>query len=159
MQIATNQSGHTITLTERGQLLGLLREYLNARPCLSAADYGEQYYYQRAQREVGRQLADGLALLRTVSDLTGRGPRGDGDAHMSLGLVTGAFSQAWCGRLTWDGRELEYTAGQSYSMEYRGAACAVLARALKDYWSAAGVNTYVQARSFLGIGIARRWFK
>jgi len=66
------------------------------------------------------------------------------------------------GRLTWDGKRLDYCAGQYHPTEYRAAACRALASALWCYWRDNGRDSADQiraaARQNLGRGIARRWF-
>jgi len=66
------------------------------------------------------------------------------------------------GRLTWDGKRLDYCAGQYWPIEYRAAVCRALASVLWNYWGDGGRYTAEQiraaARSNLGRGIARRWF-
>jgi hypothetical protein len=66
------------------------------------------------------------------------------------------------GRLTWDGKRLDYCAGQYFPTEYRAAACRTLASALWCYWSDGGRHSADQiraaARRHLGRGIAKRWF-
>jgi len=57
-----------------------------------------------------------------------------------------------------DDGSLEYTPGQYGAVEYRRAACAVLADALWTYWQDQP-STYMRqvARHELGRGVARRW--
>jgi len=66
------------------------------------------------------------------------------------------------GRLTWNGKRLDYCAGQYFPTEYRAAACRALASVLWNYWRDGGRYTADQiraaAKSNLGRGIARRWF-
>jgi len=66
------------------------------------------------------------------------------------------------GRLTWDGKRLDYCAGQYFPTEYRAAVCRALASVLWNYWRDGGRYTADQireaAKSNLGRGIARRWF-
>jgi hypothetical protein len=66
------------------------------------------------------------------------------------------------GRLTWDGKRLDYCAGQYFPTEYRAAACRALASVLWNYWGDGGRYTADQiraaAKSNLGRGITRRWF-
>jgi hypothetical protein len=67
------------------------------------------------------------------------------------------------GRLTWDGKRLEFTACQYFPTEYRAAACRALASTLWVYWSDGGRYSADQireaARMNLGRGIASRWFR
>jgi len=66
------------------------------------------------------------------------------------------------GRLTWDGKRLDYCVGQYFPTEYRAAVCRALASVLWNYWGDGGRYTADQiraaAKSNLGRGIARRWF-
>ena len=65
------------------------------------------------------------------------------------------------GRLTWDGKRLEFTACQYFPTEYRAAACRALANALWRVWATGGTSCErirAQARYSLGRGVASRWF-
>jgi hypothetical protein len=66
------------------------------------------------------------------------------------------------GRLTWNGKRLDYCAGQYFPTEYRAAVCRALASVLWNYWRDGGRYTADQiraaAKSNLGRGITRRWF-
>jgi hypothetical protein len=66
------------------------------------------------------------------------------------------------GRLIWDGKRLDYCAGQYFPTEYRAAVCRALASVLWNYWRDGGRYTADQiraaAKSNLGRGITRRWF-
>jgi len=91
------------------------------------------------------------------------------DARMMLRAVelchlpdAALADQMRSGRLTWDGSRLEFTACQYHAVEYRAAACRVLANALWHHWGARNGKTMdqvrAQARRSLGRAIARRWF-
>lgn len=74
-------------------------------------------------------------------------------------------SRAFCGRLQFKegtkGVEIEYTTGQYFSTEYRCAACAVLARALWDFWIAeykSADEAQRRAKREFGRAIANDWF-
>lgn len=66
---------------------------------------------------------------------------------------------SFAGRLSWDGKTLDYCTGQYFCTEYRAAACAGLSLALRRYWRADGIDVQTMAQQCLGRGIAARWFK
>jgi hypothetical protein len=86
------------------------------------------------------------------------------DARVMLGAVIPDYALADAlksGRLTWDGKRLEFCACQYFPTEYRAAACRALASALWRTWANGGTSCEqirAQARHTLGRGIARRWF-
>jgi hypothetical protein len=105
--------------------------------------------FMRDYRPMLRAGKDARAMLRILRAAA----EWDGDT-VARNLSTG--QRAFAGRLTYDAArgEWEYTTGQYFPTEYRAAACAVLASALRDR----GYD-YADAVSALGRAIARRWFK
>lgn len=126
-QTAVN-TGDRPTVSKRAVILTALRNFINSRPGLEFANYGDVTSYRAEQRSIARAKRDALTLLSAVTWREGI----DADALMR------AARAAFSGRLSImeseDGRiALEYCAGQYYPTEYRNAACAVLASALWDY--------------------------
>ena len=166
-------------LTERAAILAALDAWIRQRPGLDYGNYasgwndaeGRRAYF-RELRSITRDLHDARALLAAV---------GWRDS-----ITADNLKHAFCacsGRLTWTpsvndaGGTLDYCTGQYWPTEYRAAVCAVLARALWDYFrdnaTPDGTDTdgnktfkgkswgeYIRAtaRRALGRGLAARWF-
>mgnify|MGYP000308290768 FL=1 len=121
-------TGERPTVSKRAVILTALRNFINSRPGLEFANYGDVTSYRADQRSIARAKRDALTLLSAVTWREGI----DADALMR------AARSAFSGRLSITEREdgrvaLEYCAGQYYPTEYRNAACAVLASALWKY--------------------------
>lgn len=65
------------------------------------------------------------------------------------------------GRLCWDDAgTLDYCTGQYFSVEFRPAACNLLASAIARHWNCeTRAETVNAARRWFGRGIVNRWFK
>jgi len=135
-------------------ILETLETFVNKRPGLEPANYaGRPDLYRQDYREGCLQpLQDFRKLVAAVRWRD----------SLSADDLREAFRRAFGGRLSLrDDGSLEYTPGQYGAVEYRRAACAVLADALWNHWA---VNTplasfrAVTARQELGRGVARRWF-
>jgi len=143
-------------------ILETLETFVNKRPGLEPANYaGRPDLYRQDYREGCLQpLQDFRKLVEAVR---WRDSIWEDDLRR-------AFREAFSGRLSLHepegyAGEISYTPGQYGAVEYRNAACAVLARALWNYW---GSDTpegktpreHVEstARNELGRGVARRWF-
>ncbi len=128
------------TISKRAMILTAIRNFINSRPGLEFANYGDVTSYRAEQRSIARAKRDALTLLSAVTWREGI------DAEALMRAARSAFS----GRLSITEREdgriaLEYCAGQYYPTEYRNAACAVLASALWDYArDSMPTPTYVQ---------------
>jgi len=138
-------------------ILDALRAFVNQRPGLEPANYaGHADLYRRDYREGCLQpLHDFRKLLGAVRWRD----------SLSADDLREAFRRAFGGRLRLrDDGSIRYTPGQYGAVEYRRAACAVLAEAMWTYWleDAPEVNTrhYMTrtARRELGRAIANRWF-
>jgi len=116
------------------QILEALRKWINQRPGLEFANYGDRKSYRQELRSITRDRADALQLMQAVSWC---------DSITAENMID-SF-RAFSGRLqvrevvpaSVDGgpyAELSYCTGQYWPSEYRKAACAVLAQAL---WGAA----------------------
>lgn len=107
----------------RAELLALLSAFINQRPGLEFANYGDYSSYRAESRSITADGHDARALLAAVSW------RDSIDARLIREALQGS------GRLTLsdDGR-LDYCAGQYFPTEYRPAVCRLLAGLLWDYW-------------------------
>ena len=141
----------------KADILEALEAFVNQRPGLEPANYcGRPDLYRQDYREGCLQpLQDFRKLLAAVRWRD----------SLTADDLRGSFRLAFGGRLRLrDDGSLRYTPGQYGAVEYRRAACAVLARALGDYWlddAPEGMKPgylYFLARNELGRGIARRWF-
>ena len=142
---------------ERSAILEALRIWINQRPGLEYGNYGNLSSYRAELRSIGRDLSEARQLLRAVEL-----------SSMPVEVLKGAF-RAFSGRLSWDGKRLDYCTGQYWPTEYRKAACAVLADALWDWYrsdyaasakpgESAGDAIRRNFRRQYGRAIANRWF-
>jgi hypothetical protein len=141
---------------ERTAILATIRAHIMSRPGLEWQNYGDAASYRAEMRGITRDRADAMQLLNAVE-------LRDGITAEDLKY---ALQHNFSGRLTWDSeaQRLEYCTGQYYPTEYRAAACAVLAGALRRYWrenntGRPGEGLYALAQSHFGRGIANRWFR
>src|SRR4030066_1670931 len=108
------------------QILEALREWINQRPGLEFANYGEWKSYRAELRSITRDRADALQLMQAVSWR---------DSITAENLIE-AFPRAYSGRLEikevtprdsqgphW--AQLSYCTGQYWPTEYRKAVAAV----------------------------------
>lgn len=146
----------------RAHILDALDLWIRQRPGLDPRNYIRDWRdadgvraYKADARAITRDLHHARALLRYVElrpSITGE-------------RLLEAFGYAFGGRLMYTpGRGLDYTTGQYWPMEYRRAACAVLASAIWDYLregmsEPTGDKLRAAARRELGAAIARRWFR
>lgn len=139
-------------------IIETLVTFVNQRPGLEPANYaGRPDLYRQDYREGCLQpLHDFRKLVAAVRWRD----------SLSADDLREAFRLAYGGRLSLhDDGSLEYTPGQYGALEYRWAACAVLARALREYWfgdAPDGIQPgymYFLARGEFGRGVARRWFQ
>ena len=140
---------------EKAAILSALTGFASQRPGLEYANYGDPASYRSESRAITRDLHHVYTLLRRVLLAP----------SITSADLKDAF-RAHSGRLTWDGSRLDYCTGQYFPTEYRRAVCAVLARALWDYWRGCvpdtvtnkGDHIRTKARRDLGRTIAARWF-
>lgn len=139
---------------ERADMLEKLTAWINQRPGFEPHNYDRAGYLQDCRR-VQKQRTDALALLAAVR------------WHPSITVrKLKAATRAFSGRLQWEFKSWTYCPGQYWCVEYRAAACAVLAQALWDCWCVEAPKTeekkgdwiVAKARAELGRGIAKRWF-
>jgi hypothetical protein len=144
-------------------LLQQLTEFVNQRPRLEWANYGDTYWMRQDQSKITRQLQDFRKMRAYLSGLQ------DSGVYIEHHIKE-ASEMAFSGRLTFTDSGIEYCTGQYWPMEYRAAACAVLASAIwshereyleryaTDYWWVDGDTMRKHLRKILGRGIASRWF-
>ena len=142
-------------------VLSLLDQFAHQRPGFEFGNYATAADYRRDYRETLQHLHDFEAMHDVAERLNETG-------ELPYALVPAAFRRAFSGRLEllthgedgggWPFR-LDYTAGQYAPIEYRAAACAVLADLLWQIEGEAGAHSIREtARDRFGLGIARRWF-
>lgn len=155
---------------ERDAILNALDAFIRQRPGLEPGNYithgGDmegRRAYRAESRAITRDLAHARALLRAVR--WRRASFTADDLKQAMGAYSGRLSVTTT-RLP-NGRwraEVDYCTGQYFPTEYRRAVCAVLTRALWDYWRAdmtgenVGERIRKQARALFGRAIADRWF-
>lgn len=109
-------------LTERELILANLDAFVRQRSGMDYRDYSDAASYRSEQRSITRDLRDYRTLRAAVQWREG----------IDAAALKEAF-RAFSGRLTWNGKRLDYCTEQYFPTEYRKAACAVLAAALWDY--------------------------
>ena len=161
-------NNNTIT---KYQVVKALRLWINQRPGLEFANYGDVSAYRAEQRSIAKDRVHARELLAYAASIEGV------TAEMLIQpLTTG-------GRLTLgDDGTLSYCTGQYWPTEYRRAAAAAVASTIWDYWRnncmpepvvsdrpmpatrkyeglSAGDWLRRHARQELGCSIAARWFR
>jgi len=130
-----------------GEMLEKLHAFIRQRPGLEFGNYGDAALYRKELRQITRDKRDAEAMLFRVWR-----------SQMTPELLGNAAKSAFSGRLTWNGTDWEYCTGQYWPTEYRKAACAVLAAALRVYWMHPTLSVWRSAKAELGVGVAKRWF-
>jgi hypothetical protein len=117
----------TTTTPTRAEILYQLRDFITQRPGLIAEDYATPRDYHRAVAEVTRDRTAALQLWQYIAHQA---------PDMGAEWLIEAAPQVYGGRLAWDEalQDWDYTEGQYFPAEYRRAAIAVMARALRLYW-------------------------
>jgi hypothetical protein len=114
---------------DKQTICAMLRVWINQRPGLDFANYGDIKTYRSALRSITKDRAEALQLLRAVELRD----------SITAEMMVAAFPRAYSGRLRLEKREkdgkwvLDYCTGQYWPTEYRRAACAVLASVLWDW--------------------------
>jgi hypothetical protein len=116
------QESSMTTTDEREQMLGALETFIKSRSGLDYNNYNDAASYRAEQRSITKDRNHALTLLRQV----------ELRPSIDAAALKDAF-RAFSGRLSWDGKRLDYCTGQYYPTEYRRAACAVLASALWEH--------------------------
>ena len=138
--------------TDKPAIVQALYAWIAQRPGLDFGNYGESRSYRAEQRRIARDLHDAQTLLRYVA----QSPSITGDD------IAAACERAYSGRLSWDGRRLDYCTGQYWPTEYRAAVCAVLTTVMWGYFrepESTGDSIRRAARRCFGRGLASRWFR
>jgi len=147
-------------MDKKQQIIGALYTFIGQRPGLEFGNYGDVPNYRAEVRAIGKDLTQARELLRYV----------ELRASITADDIIEASKRAYSGRLTItasdDGKVLiDYCTGQYFPTEYRKAACAVLAQAIRAWYrtnisDTANPGDYLRAsfkREF-GRGMASRWF-
>jgi len=94
-------------MTDKQQIITALYAWVAQRPGLEFGNYGDVKGYRAELRSITRDLQDARTLLRAVelSGITGE-------------ELAQAFGRAYSGRLSWDGKRLDYCTGQYWPTEY-----------------------------------------
>jgi hypothetical protein len=134
----------------RTEILEALARFVAQRSGIDGRNYGgSREAFLGDYRQILRDGREARALLRVVELST----------CLPDSILVDVLKS---GRLTWNGKRLDYCAGQYFPTEYRAAACRALASVLWNYWGDGGRYTADQiraaAKSNLGRGITRRWF-
>lgn len=120
----TETAAHVSATKE--QICSLLRAFINQRPGLDIANYGDVSSYRSELRGITRDRKEALELLRAIElrdSITAEDMREGFRAFMGrLSLVSKDGKPA-----------LEYCTGQYFPTEYRAAVCAVCASVLWAY--------------------------
>ena len=106
------------------ELLALLYSFVNKRPCLDFANYGEVSIYRAEVRMIGRQRSDALLLLRAVQLR---------DSITAADMVAAFRNRLTLGRTKKGDLCLDYCTGQYYATEYRAAVAQYAAALLWSY--------------------------
>ena len=132
------------TTTPTTTTLDLLQKFVDQRPGLNFADYGDVRAYRNEAAEITRDRADFYELRRLVS-LIG----------VNVEEKATDYLQKSSGRLTLEGGRLLYITGQYFPTEYRAAACRVLSSIIWRHFAAnceTGDGVREEIRRF-----GRRW--
>lgn len=114
---------------DKSTILAMLRAWVNQRPGLEFCNYGDVSAYRAELRQITKDRAHALELIRAV----------EWRDSITAERIIAAFPRAYSGRLRLEKREkdgkwvLDYCTGQYWPTEYRKAVCAVLASALWDW--------------------------
>ena len=130
------------------ELKALLRAFVAQRPGFDYRNYGTVSAYRADQKRAMRDKADALALISAYPD--------DADSR----FLTDALRSG--NRLSLEGGQLEYTAGQYYCTEYRAAVCRAVSDALHAHLYSHEKQSLQTVRQrmarIVGRGCANRWF-
>ena len=110
------------------QIISALYTFANKRPQLEYVNYGNPSSYRAEARAITKDLHHARKLLAHVER-----------SGISADDLLSASKEAFSGRLSIvpmgvGAVMLDYCTGQYFPTEYRKAVCAVLARALWNYW-------------------------
>ena len=130
------------------ELKAALRAFVAQRPGFDYRNYGTVSAYRADQKRAMRDKADALALISAFPD--------NADPRFLVGVLSSG------NRLSLEGGQLEYTAGQYYCTEYRAAVCRAVSDALRALSWAQSQERLAETRKrmarIVGRGCANRWF-
>lgn len=106
---------------EKQTILNALYAWIHQRPGLDYGNYCEPKSYRAELRSIQKDLHDARLLLRSVEL-----------SSITADELKEAF-RAYSGRMTWDGKKLDYCTGQYWPTEYRRVVCAIAASALWEH--------------------------
>jgi hypothetical protein len=107
--------------------LALLEKFVDQRPGLEFANYGDFRAYRNESAEITRDRSDFYELLRLASSLL---------SPAELEEKTAQHLRTSSGRLTLEGDRLQYITGQYFPTEYRPAASRLLVSIIWNYFQA-----------------------
>ena len=130
------------------EIKSMLRAFVAQRPGFDYHNYATTSAYRADQKRTMRDKADALALISAFPD--NADPR----------FLVDALSSG--NRLSLEGGQLEYKAGQYYCTEYRAAVCRAVSDALRALSWAQSQERLAETRKrmarIVGRGCANRWF-
>lgn len=130
------------------EIKSALRAFVAQRPGFDYRNYNTASAYRADQKRAMRDKADALALINAFPD--------DADPRFLVGVLSSG------NRLSLEGGQLEYTAGQYYCTEYRAAVCRAVSDALRALSWAQSQERLAETRKrmarIVGRGCANRWF-
>jgi hypothetical protein len=110
----------------KSELLALLYAFINQRPRLEFANYGDASSYRSEVRKITRQRSDAVTLLRQI-ELR--------DSITSAEIVAAFRDRLTLGRTKKGALCLDYCVGQYWPTEYRAAVARVAASLLWSYFA------------------------
>lgn len=138
------------TTLEKSTLIHAMGEFISKRSGIDGRNYDSRESFMGDYRKILRDGKHARRLLDYVSRLS-----------ISAEDLIAASKSAYSGRLSFDEIGVDYVTGQYFPTEYRAAACAVLARAIWEYFCT-GYYSPEQirkvARREFGRAIASAWF-
>lgn len=148
---------------EKAAVVDILRRYIATRSGIDRRNYQRDYRdadgYRAFMSDYRDILRDGRDARKMLAFIVARDSitaadilaARNGNGRLAFERVPG----------TVDGWRLEYTAGQYFAVEYRAAACGLLAGIIRRHLADGGNSAdYVrrEAAGFFGRGVAARWF-
>ena len=130
------------------EIKSTLRAFVTQRPGFDYRNYNTASAYRADQKRAMNDKADALALISAYPD--------DADPRFLVGVLSSG------NRLSLEGGQLEYTAGQYYCTEYRAAVCRAVSDALHAHLYSHEKQSLQTVRQrmarIVGRGCANRWF-
>lgn len=154
----------TAPTIEKAAAVDMLRRYIATRSGIDRRNYQRGPTDDDGRRaflsDYRDILRDGRHARRLLEYIAGR----DGITAADILSARNGNGRLCFERIagTANGWRLEYTAGQYFAVEYRAAACGLLAGIIRRYFSACGYSPEHMRREIVGTfgrGIAGRWFQ